>query len=79
MSTVNQIATILQIPVAIAMIWIVAIQQTKNEGLGGTIGGKVQSSFKGKPAFEERLSDLTRNIGIAFFVISIVVAVTMNR
>jgi protein translocase SecG subunit len=71
--------SVAQVLLAVAMIFIVAIQQTKNEGLGGTIGGRVQTSFKGKPGFEERLNELTRNIGIAFFVVSILVAVTWNR
>ena len=73
------ILSIAQVLLAIGMIFIVAIQQTKNEGLGGTIGGRVQSSFKGKAGFEEKLNELTRNIGIGFFVVSILVAVTWNR
>lgn len=79
MHIVNIIASILQVVVGLLLIGIVAIQQTKNEGLGGTIGGQVQSSFKGKPGFEERLSEMTKMLGIGFFVISIIVAVTMNR
>lgn len=69
----------MQVVLAVAVIFIVAIQQTKNEGLGGTIGGTVSSSFKGKAGFEERLNEMTRNLGIGFFVISIIVAITMNR
>jgi len=70
---------ILQVASAIGLIAVVAMQQTKSEGLGGTIGGKVTSSFKGKPGFEDRLNDLTKYLGIGFFVLSILVAVTMNR
>jgi protein translocase SecG subunit len=73
------VLNVVQVLLGIGMIFIVAIQQTKNEGLGGTIGGKVQSSFKGKAGFEERLNELTRNLGIGFFVVSILVAVTWNR
>ena len=61
------------------MIFIVAIQQTKSEGLGGTIGGQVTSSFKGKPGFEERLNEITTKLGVGFFAVSILVALTMNR
>ena len=68
-----------QVLLAVGMIFIVAIQQTKNEGLGGTIGGRPTTSFKGKPGFEERLNDITRYLGIAFFTVSILVAVTMNK
>jgi protein translocase SecG subunit len=79
MPMLHSLLSILQVLCAICMIFIVAIQQTKSEGLGGTIGGTVSSSFKGKPGFEERLNDLTRSLGIGFFVISILVAVTMGR
>ena len=75
----NILAGFVQVLLAIALIFIVDIQNSKNEGLGGTIGGRVQTSFKGKAGFEDRLNDLTRNLGIGFFVVSILVAVTMNR
>ena len=46
---------------------------------GGTIGGKVSSSFKGKPGFEERLTEMTKYLGIGFFATSILVAVLASR
>jgi len=70
---------VVQVLLSIGVIFIVAIQQTKNEGLGGTIGGKPTSSFKGKPGFEERLTEITKQLGIGFFVVSILVALTMGR
>ena len=70
---------VVQVILAASMIFIVAIQQTKNEGLGGTIGGRPTTSFKGKPGFEERLNDITKQLGIGFFVVSIVVALLMNK
>lgn len=79
MHTLNLLLSIIQVALAVSLIFVVAIQQTKNEGLGGTIGGKATSSFKGKPGFEDRLNEMTRYIGVGFFVASILVAVTMNR
>ena len=79
MHIVNIILSITQVILAIGMIFIVAIQQTKSEGLGGTIGGQVTSSFKGKPGFEERLNEITTKLGVGFFAVSILVALTMNR
>ncbi len=79
MQVLHILLSVLQVAAALGLIFVVAIQQTKNEGLGGTIGGKVTSSFKGKPGFEDRLNDLTKYLGIGFFVLSILVAVTMNR
>jgi protein translocase SecG subunit len=77
--TIFVIFSVIQIILACLLIFIVAIQQTKNEGLGGTIGGRPTTSFKGKPGFEERLNEMTRYLGIGFFATSIVVAVTMGR
>ena len=79
MHVLNIVLSILQVAAALGLIFVVAIQQTKSEGLGGTIGGKVTSTFKGKPGFEDRLNDLTKYIAIGFFALSILVAVTMNR
>lgn len=77
--TIFVLFSAIQIIMACLLIFIVAIQQTKNEGLGGTIGGRPTTSFKGKPGFEERLNEITRYLGIGFFVTSIVVAMTMGR
>ena len=75
----NVLLSFAQVFLAVALIFLVDIQNAKNEGLGGSIGGKVQTSFKGKAGFEDRLNDMTRNLGIAFFAVSIFVAFTMNR
>jgi len=71
--------SIVQVLLALGLIFIVSIQTTKSEGLSGTIGGQITSSFKGKPGFEERLNDITKYLGIGFFVVSVLVAFTMNR
>jgi protein translocase SecG subunit len=51
-------------------------QTTKHEGLGGAIGGKAQSSFRGKPGLEENLQRLTMYVAVTFFIISIFAAYT---
>ena len=79
MQIIHTLLGVIQIAFAICLIFIVAIQQTKSEGLSGTIGGQVTSSFKGKPGFEERLTEYTRYIGVAFFFVSIVVALTTPK
>lgn len=79
MQTIHLLLSIIQVLLAVGVIFIVAIQQTKSEGLGGTIGGRVSSSFKGKPGFEDRLNEITKYMGIGFFAVSIIVALTMNR
>ncbi|MCX8052549.1 MAG: preprotein translocase subunit SecG [Armatimonadetes bacterium] len=64
----------LQMLSAIALIAIVMSQATKSEGLTGTIGGKAESAFQGKPGLEERLSEITKWSAITFMVMSAIVA-----
>ncbi|HSV72898.1 MAG TPA: preprotein translocase subunit SecG [Chthonomonadales bacterium] len=73
------VLSVFQVAVALLLIGIIAIQQSKSEGLGGTIGGKVSSAFKGKPGFDDKLTDWTKMLGGAFIVVSILVAVTAGR
>lgn len=63
----------------IALITIVTMQESKNEGLTGQIGTAATSSFKGKAGREERLTLYTRNIAIVFFTVSALVAVTTGK
>jgi protein translocase SecG subunit len=77
--TINILLGFVQVLLAIALVFVVDIQTPKNEGIGGSIGGRVQTSFKGKAGFEDRLNAMTRNLGIGFFAVSILVAITMNR
>ncbi len=62
----------------IALITIVTMQESKNDGLTGQIGTSATSSFKGKAGREERLTLYTRNIAIVFFAISALVAVSAS-
>jgi len=61
------------------LIVVVTMQESKNEGLTGQIGSSSTSSFKGKAGREERLNLLTRNMGIVFFVVSLLVAIGTKR
>jgi protein translocase SecG subunit len=64
----------------LALIYIVTIQESKNDGLAGQIGSTTStSSFKGKAGREDQLNVLTKNISIVFFAISCVVAYGTNR
>lgn len=64
----------LQMLSAIALIAIVMSQATKSEGLSGTIGGKSESAFQGKPGFEDKLAEITKWAAITFMVVSALVA-----
>ena len=65
---------ILHVLSALALIGIVMSQATKSEGLSGTIGGKAESAFQGKPGLEDKLSEITKWAAVSFMVLSAVVA-----
>jgi protein translocase SecG subunit len=55
------------------LIFLVMSQTTKSEGLSGTIGGKLSSSFRGKPGMDDKLADYTKWAAITFFVLTFIV------
>ncbi len=62
--------SILQVVSALALIGIIMTQASKNEGLSGSIGGKTESAFQGKPGFEDQLGEITKWAAVTFIVIS---------
>ena len=64
------IVWVLQLIVSVALVIAVVSQTTKHEGLG-VMGGSVQSSFRGRPGIEERLSQITMYLAVAFMVLSL--------
>ncbi len=73
MTALRIIFTLLQLLSAVALITLVMSQTTKSEGLTGTIGGKMSSSFRGKPGMDEKLSLFTRYAAISFMVLTALV------
>jgi len=66
--------TTLQMISALALIAIIMSQATKSEGLSGTIGGKTESAFQGKPGFDDRLGEITKWAAVFFMVTSALVS-----
>ncbi len=60
---------------AIGLIVLLAIQTTKQEGLSGTIGGRVESSYA-RMGGDEKLKRITGVIAIGFVVIGTVLSLT---
>lgn len=73
MGAIQIILTVLQLVSAAALIILVMSQTTKSEGLTGTIGGKMSSSFRGKPGADEKLSLFTKVSAISFMVLTALV------
>ena len=79
MDIAKDILGVLQALLSVLLIAIVAFQTTKSEGLTGSIGGQVSSSFKGKPGMDEQIRTYTIYVSVAWFVISVVTAYIFNR
>jgi preprotein translocase subunit SecG len=61
---------------AIAFIVLLALQTTKQEGLSGTIGGRVDSNYRGRIGFEGQIARVTQMIAITFVVIATIVSLS---
>jgi len=61
---------------AIALIFLLAIQTTKQEGLTGSIGGRVESAYRGRLGAEEQLKRLTGIVAVFFVATGFVLSIT---
>lgn len=61
---------------AVGLIFLLAIQTTKQEGLSGTIGGRVESAYRGRMGGEEQLQRLTGVVAVLFVVIATILSLT---
>jgi preprotein translocase subunit SecG len=65
--------------VCLGLIVAVLSQTSKNEGLGGTLGGGgTQSVFHGKKSVEEKLGTITNVLAVSFIVLSMVVSLALR-
>ena len=74
MSGVQYLLAFLVIIVGIIMVVLVALQESKQQGLSGAIGGAADSFFgknKGR-TMEAQLEKFTKIAGTIFFVLSLV-------
>ncbi len=61
---------------ALALIVLLAMQTTKNEGLSGTIGGKVESAYRGRLGMDEQLARVTGIVAVLFVASMTILALT---
>lgn len=60
---------------ALALIALLAMQTTKQEGLSGTLGGRVESSYARLGA-EEQLKRVTGVAAVAFVIVGTILSLT---
>jgi len=61
---------------ALALIVLLAVQTTKQEGLSGTLGGRVESAYRGRLGFEGQIARVTTAIAITFVVVATLVSLS---
>ncbi|MGA8535076.1 MAG: preprotein translocase subunit SecG [Candidatus Tumulicola sp.] len=61
---------------AVGLIFLLAIQTTKQEGLTGSIGGRVESAYRGRLGAEEQLKRITGGVAVVFVVSAFVLSLT---
>jgi protein translocase SecG subunit len=61
---------------ALLLILLLAIQTTKQEGLSGTIGGKVESAYKGRVGIDKQLQRVTAAVAITFVLFATLVSLS---
>ena len=61
---------------AVALIFLLAVQTTKQEGLTGSIGGRVESAYRGRLGAEEQLKRLTGIVAVFFVATGFVLSIT---
>ena len=61
---------------AVSLVILLAIQTTKQEGLSGTIGGRVESAYRTRPGMEENMKRLTGFVAVSLVVVWAILSLT---
>jgi len=61
---------------ALLLIGLLAVQTTKQEGLTGSIGGRVESAYRGRLGAEEQLKRWTGIVAVFFVIFGFVLSLT---
>ncbi len=61
---------------AVSLVVLLAVQTTKQEGLSGTIGGRVESAYRTRPGMEENIKRLTGFVAVSLVVVWAILSLT---
>lgn len=61
---------------AIALIVLLAVQTTKQEGLSGTLGGRVESAYRPRLGFDQQLQRITTVVAVSFVLFGLLVSLS---
>jgi protein translocase SecG subunit len=61
---------------AISLIVLLALQTTKQEGLSGTIGGRVEAAYRPRLGFDQQLARLTSWVAMGFVFVGFLLSLS---
>ncbi len=61
---------------AVLLIALLAVQTTKQEGLSGTIGGKVESAYRSRLGADQQIARLTGIVAVTFVVVATILSIS---
>ena len=61
---------------AVGLVALLAVQTTKQEGLSGTIGGRVEAAYRPRLGFDQQLQRLTSVVAIGMVFFGVVLSLT---
>jgi protein translocase SecG subunit len=61
---------------AFGLVVLLAVQTTKQEGLSGTIGGRVESAYRPRLGFDQQLARFTSFVALTFVFFALVCSIT---
>lgn len=74
-SALHSVILFIYAVVAVSLVLAVLFQTSKQEGLGGTLGGKIESTLVRKKTWEENLGRITTFLAILFLVFSMILSI----
>ena len=61
---------------ALLLLVLLAVQTTKQEGLSGTIGGRVESAYRGRIGTDQQISRWTTYVAVAFILFGTLLSIS---
>jgi len=61
---------------AVLLVGLLAIQTTKNEGLSGTLGGRVDAAYRGRLGFDGQIARVTGVVATVFVIFATLVSLS---
>lgn len=61
---------------AVSLVLLLAFQTTKQEGLSGTIGGRVESAYRPRLGFDQQLARLTSYVALGMVFFGVILSIT---